>query len=154
MQINTAISKVNFKIKKMLFLTVKGEIPEVKGSIDLNENKLSDSKIDLQIAINGIDTKNAKRDEHLMQEDFFHAEKYPEMTFQSTEIAKKSGEHLLASGDLTICGVTKRVEIPFQINATKVTGEFSLNRKDYNFGKIPTFVVGNQVNITFDCSLH
>ncbi|MFI1772731.1 YceI family protein [Thalassobellus citreus] len=152
MKIDTSKSEINFTIKKLLFLTVKGTIPDVKGEIDLNESNLSDSKIDLTISTASIDTKNAKRNEHLLQEDFFHVEKYPEITFKSSSI-KKENETYVAKGELNIIGAINTIQIPFQINNNKVTGEFSLNRMDFKLGKIPAFVASNTVNISFKCSL-
>jgi polyisoprenoid-binding protein YceI len=152
MQINTSKSKVNFTIKKLLVLTVNGNFPQVKGIVELNENNLAESIIDIRVGIAGLDTKNAKRNEHLLQKDFFNAEKYPEMTFKSTEV-KKVDDHYSVKGNLNIAGTVKNIEVPFQFNNNRATGKFNLNRMDYNVGKIPAFVAAKDVDVTFEISL-
>ncbi|MFK7948164.1 MAG: YceI family protein [Saprospiraceae bacterium] len=152
MQINTSNSTVSFTIKKLFFLTVTGTFPTVKGNVELNTSDLSNAKIDLEIPIAGLSTKNAKRDEHLLQEDFFNAEKFPVITFKSTEITKK-GELYWAKGALSMAGTTKIVEIPFDFNNNRATGSLNISRLDFKVGKIPTFVAAENVAITFDCSL-
>lgn len=152
MQINTSKSSVNFTIKKLFFLTVKGTLQQVKGEVELDENNLANSTIDLAIPIERIDTRNTKRNEHLLQKDFFYIEKYPEIRFTSTSINKENDIYI-AKGNLSMVGVTNSVEIPFEFKNNRATGEFSLNRLDYKLGKIPTAIVANKVNISFDCSL-
>lgn len=152
MNIQTSNSSVSFTIKKLLFLTVKGTFPKVKGTIDLNDESPKDSNIHIAISLSGLDTNNKKRNEHLQQEDFFNAEKYPEISFKSSEVVKKN-EFYWAKGELSIAGTTNSIDIPFQLNNNHATGEFSLDRMDYKVGKIPAFVAAKMVNITFNIEL-
>jgi len=152
MQIDISKSKVNFTIKKLLFLTVKGILPEIKGSIKLNEDSLSDSKIDIVIPLEGIDTNNVKRNDHLLEEDFFNINEYPEIIFESNEVYKEN-EYYFAKGNLSIAGTIKEIEIPFQFSTNQVTGSFSLDRTDFKVGKVPAFVASNNVDITFELFL-
>src|SRR5699024_5278299 len=50
---------------------------------------------------------NEERDNHLRSADFFEIEKYPNMTFESTNIKKISDNEYALIGNLTIKGVTK-----------------------------------------------
>lgn len=152
MNIQTSNSSVNFTIKKLLFITVKGTFSEVSGTIDLNTEKISDSKIDLVISVANLDTGNKKRNEHLQQDDFFKTANHPTITFSSSEIVKKN-EFYWAKGALSVAGTTNTIEIPFQVKDNKVTGEFSLNRMDYKVGKVPAFVAAKMVNVTFKLDL-
>ena len=56
-----------------------------------------------------IDTGNAVRDSHLQSPDFFHAEKYPWITFKSVSIEPLDKESFRVVGDLSLHGVTKRI---------------------------------------------
>lgn len=150
MKIDTTKSQVTFTIKKLGFITVRGTFTNIKGDVNLDPSNLSDSKIDISIAIKGVSTNNKKRDEHLLQKDFFNIEEFPEMTFKSTSVSKEETGYV-ARGVICIVDNTQDVEIPFTFNNNIATGQFSLNRKDYNFGKIPTFVASNKVNISFSC---
>ena len=80
---------------------------------------------------------SAKLDKHLRSEDFFHVEKFPKATFESTEVrveAEGDNTHVI-KGNLTLRGKTKLVSFPARIQITekRVTGkaEFSINRKDF-----------------------
>lgn len=152
MKIQTSNSSVNFTIKKLLLLTVKGTFPEVSGTIDLNNEQISTSKIDLAISVSSLDTGNKKRNEHLQQDDFFKAANHPEITFSSSEIVKKN-EFYWAKGTLNVAGTSGTIDIPFQLKDSKAKGEFSLDRMDYKVGKIPAFVAAKTVNISFDLDL-
>jgi len=152
MNIQTSNSSVNFTIKKILFITVKGVFSEVSGTIDLNTEEMSESKIDLAISVANLDTGNKKRNEHLQQDDFFKTANHPKITFSSSEIVKKN-EFYWAKGALSVAGTTDTIEIPFQVKGNKVTGEFSLNRMDYKVGKVPAFVAAKMVNISFNLEL-
>jgi polyisoprenoid-binding protein YceI len=70
------------------------------------------SSVEVSIKTGSIDTKNAKRDEHLRSPDFFDAAKYPDITFKSKRI-EKSGEDYVAVGDLAMRGVVKEIKLPF-----------------------------------------
>ena len=152
MNIQTSNSSVKFTIKKLLFITVKGAFSEVSGTIDLNTEEISNSKIDLVISVANLDTGNKKRNEHLQQDDFFKTANHPTITFSSSEIVKKN-EFYWAKGTLSVAGTTDTIEIPFQVKDNKVTGEFSLNRMDYKVGKVPAFVAAKMVNVTFKLDL-
>lgn len=148
MKIDTSNSKVEFKVKKLFFLTVKGILPEIKGIIEMENGTISSCKINIPIV--NINTKNKKRDDHLLQDDFFNVEKYPEITFVSTEI-KQENNQCVAIGNLSIAGTTKQEEFPFKYSKGRITGKLIVNRLDYKIGQIPTFVVAKEIHVTFDC---
>ena len=114
----------------------------------------SKSKVSVTIKVASIDTKNEKRDGHLKSDEFFDAAKYPDIKFESTKIEKtKNG--FVAHGDLTMRGVTKKVELPFEIAGiiqdpwgnTRMGLEASLevNRKDWNINWSQTMDNGGLV---------
>jgi len=70
--------------------------------------------------ISAITTGQEQRDGHLKSDDFFNAEKYPTMTFESTGLqAKGGGEHTL-TGNLTIRDVTQEVSFTVEGGGTQV----------------------------------
>jgi polyisoprenoid-binding protein YceI len=70
-----------------------------------DENDVTKSKIRASIDADTINTREPQRDAHLKSADFFHVEKHPALTFNSTVISKNADGELKVSGDLTIRGV-------------------------------------------------
>jgi len=62
------------------------------------------------IALSSITTSNAQRDDHLRSSDFFDVETNPVMTFATTNLPV-AGDTVTASGELTIKGVTRPVDL-------------------------------------------
>ncbi|MFK8036773.1 MAG: YceI family protein [Crocinitomicaceae bacterium] len=152
MKILKSNSEVNFTIKKLFFLTVKGRLPEVTGTVNWDETDLSNSNVEVHIPLEKLDTNNAKRNEHLQQKDFFNVAEYPEIIFSSNEITKENNQYW-ANGQLTISGTTNNVKFPFQLKDGDINGKLSLDRTDYKVGKIPGFVASKNVEITFNCAI-
>ena len=51
------------------------------------------------------------RDEHLKKEDMLDATKFPKISFVSSSVMKNKDNSLKLTGDLTLHGVTKKVEL-------------------------------------------
>ena len=105
-EINTTEAKVmfNFFAKE-----TKGTLSEVKATVNINKEDLSLSVVKGSVNVATLSTENDGRDDHLKHADFFDAEKYPTMEFESTglEIIE---DQLIAKGSLTIKEVQKDVE--------------------------------------------
>lgn len=139
--IDGAHSQVGFAIKHMMISKVKGNFTEFGGTITLGEENLADSRVEVVITTGSIDTRDAKRDEHLRSADFFDVATYPEMRFVSTAVVPQRGERFVLVGDLTIAGVTREVEIaaektgsgvsPWGTQVVAFEGETTINRKDF-----------------------
>lgn len=147
---------------------ILGGLSQVKGKFSsfeivlLNDEKdITKSSVKVVIKTASIHTGIDARDNHLRTADFFDAEKYPEITFQSTRV-KKSGKSFVAIGDLTMRGVTKQIELPFSITGVvKKDGvtnvgyhaHMTLNRRDYGINwehkTTPNFV-GDNIDVDID----
>jgi len=109
-KIDPAHTHVEFAVKHMMISTVKGRFSEVSGEILLDEGTLPNSKVNIEVNVASIDTREAQRDTHLRSADFFDAEKFPKMVFRATAIEGPLDEFKL-TGDLTIHGVTRPVTL-------------------------------------------
>ena len=148
-ELNIEISKSNvlFQIKKLGFITVKGNFEGIQGNIAFDKTDLENSNFKVSVSPKTVNTGNAKRDEHLLNEDFFKVSEFPKILFHSTSI-KKENNMYLAVGKLTMLKETKEISIPFTLENDVLEGAFSLNRKDYGLGsKFPGFFIGNNVEI-------
>lgn len=101
-------STVGFKVKH-LFSYVSGRFDDVKGIIDVDPAMPENSSVEVTIATKSINTANTKRDDHLRSPDFFHVEKFPEMTFKSKKVVRTGDKTADVIGDLSLHGVTKEV---------------------------------------------
>jgi len=159
-------STISFTVNHF-FTPVKGTFDEFDMDLRFSPDNLEGSSVQVTIPVKSINTRNDKRDNHLMSGDFFNAEKYPNMTFKSDEIMKK-GEGYVAKGTLQIKDVKKEIELPFELLGIKELPEemskqmggidevasfhatYTLNRNDYNVGTgswTATVIVGDEVNI-------
>ncbi len=137
--IDPAHSKVGFGISHLVIATVEGGFSQYAGDIELGK-KIEDTKVNVNVDVASIDTRNADRDKHLKGPDFFDAEKFPKMTFVSKKVAG-TPEAMKVTGDLTLHGVTKPVTLdgkylgvvndPFGNTKAVFTAKGKINRKDF-----------------------
>ncbi len=99
-------SALEFEVKKLGLLTVKGRVPGFSGTIVGGENPTLEGRVDAS----SITTFDETRDGHLQSPDFFDTQRFPELRFVSTAIESRDGG-LVVEGDLTIKGVTRPVEL-------------------------------------------
>src|ERR671935_917752 len=81
--VDPAHSKVGFAVKHMGIATVRGEFTEFEGTLEIAED-LSSAKAYGTVSAGSVDTNEPQRDAHLRSPDFFDAEQYPELRFEST----------------------------------------------------------------------
>ena len=134
---------VGFRIRHFVS-KVEGRFNKFDGTIWIDRQNPSASKVDLTIQADSVDTNNENRDKDLKSENFFDVAKYPTITFKSTKVAAKGGDAYDVTGDFTMHGVTKTITVPVKHTGfMKVPGRsgmgekagfeitFPLNRKDY-----------------------
>src|SRR3979411_1706571 len=102
-------SVAEFKVKHMMISNVKGQFAQVSGVLVLDEKDLTNSRVEASIDGTSINTRDAQRDTHLKSADFFHVEKFPTLSFQSTRINRTADGEFAVTGDLTIRGVSRNV---------------------------------------------
>lgn len=155
-------TNVNFAVKHFGISTVRGRFDEVAGTIVADEAVPSNSKVEVTIKTASIDTDVKMRDDHLRSPDFFDAAKYPEITFKSTRVERRSADNWAAHGILTMHGVSRQISVPFKVAGPVkderagarigVEAKLRLNRQDYGikYNQLldnGILAVGNDVNI-------
>lgn len=111
--IDAVHSDVSFSVRHMMVSKVKGRFGAFEGTIVTGEEP-KDSSVSVSIDLSSIDTNNAQRDAHIKSADFFEVEAHPAMTFVSTKVTG-SGDEWTITGDLTIKGITKSVDLATEI---------------------------------------
>ncbi|HYO15981.1 MAG TPA: YceI family protein [Thermoanaerobaculia bacterium] len=109
--VDASHSAVSFQVRHLV-TNVRGRFNDFNGTINLDPANLEKSSVEFRVKAASIDTANEDRDKHLRAEDFFHVEKYPEITFKSTSIKKTGKDTYAVTGDFTMRGVTKRITLP------------------------------------------
>ncbi|MEP4095811.1 YceI family protein [Reichenbachiella sp.] len=151
--INTGKSLISFEVSNMAFNSVEGTFKGMKGNVLLDLDSPEGAILEACIDVSTVDTANGKRDNHLLEEDFFYADKFPTICFSSTAIMQTSNGYL-AAGQLAMRGVTKSVEIPFTYEGKVLTGTLQLKRLAYKIGEgTSKFMVGNDVDIIIEAHL-
>ena len=89
--IDSAHSSVEFSAKHMMISTVRGRFTEFSGTVNLNEDALTDSTAEWTLQAASLTTGNEQRDAHLRSGDFLEAETYPTITFKSTRVEPAGG---------------------------------------------------------------
>jgi polyisoprenoid-binding protein YceI len=161
---------VQFKVRHLMISSVRGEFEKVTGKIVYDEADVTKSTADITIETASINTRVAKRDEHLRSADFLDVAKYPTITFKSKRVEKAGDGTLKMTGDLTIRGVTKEVVLNVEgpTPAVKdpggnyrVGGQATtrIDRRDFGLTWNKAIdgggvVVGDEVEITIDVEIY
>jgi len=169
-EFDPAHTGVHFKVRHLMISSVRGEFEKVSGKIVYDESDVTKSSGDIAIETASINTRVAKRDEHLRSPDFLDVAKYPAITFRSKRVEKAGNGTLKMTGDLTIRGVTKEVvlavegptqEIKDPMGNRRVGGQAAakINRKDFGLVwnkalETGGVVVGDEVEITIDVEIY
>lgn len=111
-------SEITFKVKHLVISTVTGKFKSFDASIETENDDFEGASISFEADINSIDTGNEDRDAHLKSDDFFNADEHPKLTFQSTSFKKTGEGEYKLTGDLTIRGNTKTVELDAEYGGT------------------------------------
>lgn len=155
--IDPSHTNILLRINHLGFSDMTLEALQPVGTIVFDPANPKASSVTVALKAVNIDGDDAKFNTHLQSPDFFHAEKFPEITFKSTAIdvtGEKTGK---ITGDLTLMGVTKPITLDVTFNkagvnpfSQKETVGFSakgeLKRSDFgmNYG-LPA--VGDAVGI-------
>jgi polyisoprenoid-binding protein YceI len=167
-QIDNAHSEINFTVRHMMISNVRGSFERFTGSVNFNPDDPTQSSVEVQIAADSINTREAKRDGHLKSPDFFNAEKYPYLTFKSTRVDVVDATHARLTGNLTIGEVTRPVTLdveyagmsksPWGTFSAGFTASTRISRKDWNLNwnvalETGGWLVGDEIKIDLEMEI-
>jgi polyisoprenoid-binding protein YceI len=167
-KLDKAHSSITFTVKHMVISNVTGSFKDFAVTLKSAKDDFSDATVQSTIKVASLSTDNDRRDAHLKSDDFFNAEKYPEINFKSTSFEKLSDTKYKITGDLTIRDVTKNVTFDAVLNGTLKTthgvlsawkATTTINRFDYNLKWNKTIetgglIAGQDVIITLNLELN
>ena len=119
-RLDPARSSVSFHVRHFYgLMTVKGEFADYEGTLDLSATPA----VQLAIQAASLDTKLAKRDEHLRSEDFFDVERHPQVRFVS-DSARLDRDTLHVRGVLDAAG--RQIPLEFDATVREMDGELEI----------------------------
>ena len=155
---------ISFKIRH-LFSKVQGTFDEFSGTFDYEPGKPQIWKAKAEIQAASINTRVKERDKHLRSKDFFEVDKYPTITFTSTEVTDVTPTSAKVHGLLKIHGVEKPVILDLEIHGVGkdpwgnvragFTASTKINRTDFGLTwnkaiEAGQFLVGDEVEILIE----
>ena len=161
-------SGVGFSVRHMVISEVTGNFRDFDISLRSSKDDFSDAVVEAAIKTASINTDNEKRDGHLKSDDFFNAEKFPEIKFKSTAFEKVGENKYKVTGDLTMRDVTKKVTFdaiyngsiksPWGALVTSWKATVAVNRFDYGLKwnkaiEAGGLIVGETVNIVLNLEI-
>ena len=159
-------SRLGFSARHAMVTTVRGAFTDFEGTAHVDTATPANSKVELTIKADSIDTGVADRDAHLRSGDFFETEQFPEISFTSTDVAR-DGDDWTITGDLTVKGITKPITVEFESTGSArdpfgnlrigFEGHTTLSRKDWGLtwnAALETggFLVSDKIKLDFDIS--
>ncbi len=108
--IDPSHSQIGFVVKHMMVSKVRGRFADFGGTVTIGDDPLS-SSVEVNVRLDSVDTRDAKRDEHLRSGDFFDVEANKFMQFRSTRVRHVSGATYVVEGELSLNKVTKPLEL-------------------------------------------
>lgn len=167
--IDSSHSGAYFSVKHMMVTNVRGHFSDMKGSVEFDGTDISGIQVQATLDASTIDTRDAKRDEHLRSPDFFDVANHPTIEFKSKKATPKGNGKFTLVGDLTMRGVTKEVTLevegptpavqdPWGNTKVGATATTTLNRQEFGIKWNKTLdagglVVGDEVQVTLEMEL-
>jgi len=130
----------------------EGVSSEVNSVILTDEKRNTITQAAVSVKISSFDSKNANRDSHAIEAT--EALKYPTISFASNSI-KQDGNNLEITGTLTFHGVSKSITIKAEKkivkNKAEITGNFSVNMKDFKIDppKLMGIAADEEIKLSF-----
>jgi len=159
--IDPAHSEIDFVVRHMAVSNVHGRFGNIQGNVVMNDTDATKSSVQVTIDVTTLDTGVSQRDTDLKSSNFFDVAKFPTATFASTTVVK-NGTHLTVSGNLTLHGVTRPVELDVDGPSAPVPGmdhkphsgfsaSTTIGRKYFGVGpNVPAAMVGDEIKLTIE----
>lgn len=167
--IDTAHSEIGFRVRHMMVSWTRGNFGKFEGTLELDAQDVTKSKVEVSIDVASIDTGTADRDAHLRSPDFFDAANHPQMKFVSQKVEALAGGALRVLGQLEIRGTKKAVALDVEPLAPAAkdpwggmrrgtAAKAKLSRKDFGLNwnaalEMGGVLVGDEVEIHLEIEL-
>jgi polyisoprenoid-binding protein YceI len=100
-------TQVSFVVQRLGLQLVSARFADVNGEFVLDRGGVN-SRVDVAVGIASLECSEARWNERLRSADWLDVERYPQMSYHSSHI-ELADQHAIASGDLTLHGITRPV---------------------------------------------
>lgn len=157
--IDSEHSFANWSVRHVVAKTT-GTFSDIQGKVVIDRSNLANSSVEAKINMLSVSSNHAKRDAHIVKDDYLNAAKFGEMTFVSTKIVAKSETEGEITGNFTLHGITKEITFPFKVLGygtdpwggyrVGLEGKTAIKASDYGYkwGLKPNGSVGDDIEIT------
>jgi polyisoprenoid-binding protein YceI len=140
--IDSSHSVARFSVRHFMITNVEGLFSNMTGVIQFDLPDFTSLSVEAEMDVKTLATGYPERDEHLLSQDYFDAEKYPKIFFKSNRVEATGGNRAKVTGDLTIRGIQRPltldseffgpVKSPFSgITCIGFSATGKVNREDY-----------------------
>lgn len=145
---------VGFRVRHIL-TKVEGRFKSFDGTIWIDRQNPTASRVELTIQAASMDTANENRDNDLRSPNYFDVAKFPTITFKSAKIEPKGSDLYEVTGEFSLHGITKTIRVPVKhmgfgkAGKTEKAGfevSFPISRKEYGITS-GSALVGDEVEI-------
>jgi polyisoprenoid-binding protein YceI len=153
-EMNATASTISFTYNQM-GAKVYGTFQTFEGALDFDTAHPEDAHALLTIDLNSIEVNDSDAKAELPKPAWFDTATYPKAIFESTHVKVLGDNRYLITGDLTLRGLTREVNVPVLLKAQDgvgiFVGELVLKRNDFRIGdgEWADSVVSNEINIQF-----
>jgi len=140
-----AHASINFRVSHLGYSWLQGRFNTFDGQFSFDEANPAASTVMVNISTKSVDSNHAERDKHLRSDDFLDVSKYPAAKFESTAFNMNDDGSAVMTGNFTLHGVTKPIEIavsklgegddPWGGYRSGFTGTAEFKMKDFGISK-------------------
>jgi len=111
-----------------------GSFSEVSVDLFIDEAKPELSMLSATVATATVSTGDSQIDDTVVTADWFASEEYPTASFQSSNFQQINSNSYKVTGEITIRGNARSLELILSLEKGVGRGEFSIDRSDFGVG--------------------
>ncbi len=109
---------VGFLVEHAGYDKTLGMFQRARGTFVYDEAEQTLHSGEVTVQAGSVFTNHTERDGHLRGDDFLNADDYPTIRFNATELTLNQDREGTLTGDLTLLGTTREIELQVTINKT------------------------------------
>ncbi|TMU79991.1 YceI family protein [Pseudomonas fluorescens] len=136
-RVNTSASQISFTYNQM-GSRMYGTFGKFEATLDFDTENLANAHTTLHIDLTSIDAGSEDANTELVKPAWFDTEKFPVAVFESDHFTEVAEHHYLIDGQLTLKGITRKVQVPVELKPGSAIGIFDgelvLKRDEFGLG--------------------